>query len=68
MASTAQMHPPFKGRDPSGYKIYMENNVNESIRPEDGRGGDAISDRDNGGKVTLDCIESEETNIEEDNQ
>ena len=66
MASTAQMHPPFKGRDPSGYKIYMENNVIEGICQENGRGGDAISNRVNGGEVTLGCIESENTDIEED--
>ena len=40
------MHPPFKGRDLSGYKIYMENNVIEGICQENGRGGDAISNRD----------------------
>ena len=30
MASTAQIHFPFKSRDLSGYKRYMEDNVNKT--------------------------------------
>ena len=36
MASTSQIHFPFKSRDLSGYKRYMEDNINEGIHPEDG--------------------------------
>ena len=62
MAYTAQKHPPFKGRDHSGHKIHMENNVNECIHQ---RGGDALSDPKTEGKVTSVCIKLEDTNIEE---
>ena len=62
MAYTAEKHPPFKGRDHSGHKIHMENNVNECIHQ---RGGDALSDAENEGTVTSVSIESEDTNIEE---
>ena len=43
----------------------MEDNVKEGTHPEDGRENDAISDQDSGVEVTLDCIESENTDIEE---
>ena len=67
MVSEAQIHFPFKSRDPSGCKKYMEDNINEDIYPEDGREIDAISDRGNRGEVTLEYIGSEDTDVKERN-
>ena len=65
MASTAQIHFQFKSRGLSGYNIYMEDNSNEGIHPEDGRENDAIIDQESETEVILDCIDSENTEIEE---
>ena len=46
----------------------MEDNINEGIHPDYGREDDAISDQGNGGKVTLDYIESDNTDTESKSQ
>ena len=63
MVSTTQIQFPFKSRDPSGCKKYMEDNINKDIYPEDGRENNAISIRGNRGEATLECIGSEDTDI-----